>query len=96
MTHVFIAKRLFGAGHLLEKRWHIDPFTQREIDGKYFVELLGNEFWHGDVAYPLYLAVVIALSYLAYRWIEQPGREWARNRVRMRPLQMRPLPAHGK
>jgi len=33
MTHLFIAKRMFDAGYQLDKRWHINPFTYREIDG---------------------------------------------------------------
>jgi len=83
MTHVFIAKRMFDAGIQLDKRWHIDPFTHREIDGG-DVAFLGTQLWHGDIAYPVYLAMIIAMSYFTYRWIEKPAREWVRNRVRRR------------
>jgi peptidoglycan/LPS O-acetylase OafA/YrhL len=83
MTHVFIAKRLFDAGYQLDKRWHINPFTHREINGGN-VDFFGTQLWHGDVAYPVYMAMIIAMSYFTYRWIERPAREWVRNRVRER------------
>ncbi len=83
MTHVFVEKRLLDAAIQVEQRWHISPFTQREIDGK-DVAFLGTQLWHGDMAYAVYLAMIIALSYFTYRWIEKPGREWVRNRVQGR------------
>ncbi len=78
MTHFFIARRMFDAGRALEKLWHVDPFTPREINGQYF-DALGTQLWHGDIAYPVFLAMVIAVSYFTYRWIEKPGREWVRD-----------------
>ncbi|PYP35042.1 MAG: hypothetical protein DMD48_14790 [Gemmatimonadetes bacterium] len=83
MTHAFIAKRIFDAGIQLDKRWHINPFTHRAIDGE-DVPFLGTQLWHGDIAYPVYMAIIIAMSYFTYRWIEKPGREWVRNRVQRR------------
>jgi len=83
MTHAFIAKRIFDAGIQLDKRWHINPFTHRAIDGE-DVPFLGTQLWHGDIAYPVYMAMIIAMSYFTYRWIEKPGREWVRNRVQRR------------
>jgi peptidoglycan/LPS O-acetylase OafA/YrhL len=85
MTHVFIAKRMFDAAYQLEKR-HINPFTHRGIDGG-DVPFLGTQLWHGDIAYLVYLAMIIAMSYFTYRWIEKPAREWVRNRVRRRQQQ---------
>jgi len=86
MTHVFIGERLFNAGGALAKLWHVDPFTHREINGRDFY-FLGTHLWQGDIAYPVYLAMIIAVSYFTYRWIEKPAREWARNRVRIRQQQ---------
>ena len=83
MTHYFIARRLFDAGRVLDKLGHIDPFTRREIDGQYF-DVLGSQVWHGDIAYLVFLAIVIAISYFTYRWIEKPGREWVRNWIQTR------------
>jgi peptidoglycan/LPS O-acetylase OafA/YrhL len=80
MTHVFIAKRMLDTGFQLDKRWHIDPFTHREIDGQDTL-FFGIQLWHGDIAYLVYLAMIIAMSYFTYRWIEKPAREWVRNRV---------------
>jgi peptidoglycan/LPS O-acetylase OafA/YrhL len=78
MTHVFIAKRMFDAAIQMEQRWHINPFTHREIDRR-DVAFLGTQLWHGDAAYAVYLAMIIAMSYLTYRWIEKPARDWARD-----------------
>ena len=86
MTHVFVAKRMFDAGIQLDERWHISPFTRRQIDGG-DVAFLGTQLWHGDIAYLAYLAMIIAMSYFTYRWIEKPAREWVRNRVRRRRQQ---------
>jgi peptidoglycan/LPS O-acetylase OafA/YrhL len=83
MTHVFIARRLLDAGRAIDKSWNVDFLTQREIDGAqtYF---LGTQLWHGDIAALAYLAIVVAVSYFTYRWIEKPARDWVRNRVQAR------------
>jgi len=86
MTHVFVAKRMFDAGIHLDERWHINPFMHRQVDGG-DVAFLGTQLWHGDIAYLAYLAMIIAMSYFTYRWIEKPAREWVRNRVGRRPQQ---------
>src|SRR5258706_13090312 len=86
MTHVFVAKGMFDAGIQLDARWHIDPFTHRRIDGG-DVAFLGTQLWHGDIAYAAYLAMIIAMSYFTYRWIEKPAREWVRNRLERRRQQ---------
>lgn len=71
---------MFDVGYQLGNLWHIDSFTHREIDGR-DVEFLGTQLWYGDIAYLVYLAMIIAMSYFIYRWIEKPAREWVGNRV---------------
>jgi peptidoglycan/LPS O-acetylase OafA/YrhL len=83
MTHVFVERRMFEAAGALDKLWHINLFTHRDINGQDFY-LLGTRLWHGDVAYLVFLAMVIAMSYFTYRWIEKPGREWVRSRTERR------------
>lgn len=83
LTHYFIARRLGDAGRVLNKLWDIDVFARREIDGQYF-DVLGTQQWHGDIAYPIFLATVIAVSYFTYCWIEKPGRDWVRDRIHTR------------
>jgi peptidoglycan/LPS O-acetylase OafA/YrhL len=83
MTHVFIARRLFDVGRALDKIWNIDFVTHREIDGRQ-VDFLGTQPWHGDIVYLVYLVIVVAVSYFTYRWIEKPGRDWVRDRLRAR------------
>ena len=86
MTHIFIVRRMFDAGYQLGKLWHVDPFTHRVVDG-HDTAFLGTQLWDGDIAYLAYLAMIIAMSYFTYLWIEKPAREWARNRVRRRRQQ---------
>jgi len=83
MTHAFIERRLRDAAIAIGKHWHVNPFTHRVADGQdtYF---LGTQLWQGDIIYVVYLGMIIATSYFTYRWIEKPGREWARNRVQRR------------
>ncbi len=83
MTQVFIARRLFDAGRALDKLWGINLFTHRQIDGQE-LDVFGTHLWHGDLAFPVFLAIVIAVSYFIYRWIEKPGRDWVRERVQAR------------
>jgi peptidoglycan/LPS O-acetylase OafA/YrhL len=77
---------LFNAGSMLANVWHVDSFTHRVINGHDFY-FLGTRLWHGDIAYAVYLAMIIAMSYFTYRWIEKPAREWVRNRVQGRGQQ---------
>jgi peptidoglycan/LPS O-acetylase OafA/YrhL len=93
MTHVFIVQRIFEAARALDKLWHIDVFTHltRWDPAGPYVDLLGTQRWQGDIANVVFLATVITVSYFTYRWIEKPGREWVRNRVQMRSVQIRPV-----
>ncbi len=83
MTHVFVERRMFDAANALDKLWHIQLFTHRDVNGQDFY-FLGTRLWQGDLAYLAYLAMVVAMSYFTYRWIEKPGREWVRGRVQRR------------
>src|SRR5438034_7511810 len=83
MTHAFIAKRIFDAGIQLDKRWLINPFTHRAIDGE-DVPFLGTQLWHGDIAYPVHMGYLKDKPFSTYILIEKPGREWVRNRVQRR------------
>jgi len=80
MVHVFIARRLLDVGRALDKLGNIDFLAQREVNGQQ-VYFLGTQPWHGDIFYLVYLAIVVAVSYFTYHLIEEPGREWVRNRV---------------
>jgi len=82
MTHFFIVRRLFDAGRVLDKLWDIKSLTNLKIDGRE-VHAFGTQLWHGDLAFPVFLAIVIAVSYFTYRWIEKPGRDWVRDRVKV-------------
>jgi len=83
MTHVFVEQRIFDVASALNKISHLNPFTHREIAGQ-DIYFLGTRLWHGDLAYLVYLALVVVMSYFTYCWIEKPAREWVRNRVQRR------------
>ena len=76
-------KRFVDAGRALDKLWQVDAFTPLEIDGQ-VVKLLGTRLWHGDIASLAYLAVIIAVSYITFQWIEKPARDWVRRRAAAR------------
>jgi len=46
--------------------------------------MLGKTIWHADLYVLLMLALVIAISHFTYRWIEMPGREWAKRIIKRR------------
>jgi peptidoglycan/LPS O-acetylase OafA/YrhL len=83
MTHLFVARRSFDLGRLINKIWHIDPFTHlaQYLPQGHYLDLVGRTRWEGDIANVVFLAAVIAVSHFTYRWIERPGRDWARDRV---------------
>ena len=80
MTHVFVGQIMFDAASAFGKVFHFTAFTHRDIEGKDFT-FLGTQLWEGDVVYVTYLALIIIMSYLTYRWIEKPARDWVRDRV---------------
>ncbi|HET7766816.1 MAG TPA: acyltransferase [Burkholderiales bacterium] len=84
MTHAFVERIWRDLAYALKNHWHIGVFTRRTVDERE-ITLFGMQAWQGDLAYVAYLAMVVALSWLTYRWIEEPGREWLRKRVLRRP-----------
>ena len=85
MTHAFIAGKVFTlGGRIVAKVTDVDTFMT--INGK---ERLATNIWMGDALTLLYLAVVIAVSILTYKYIEEPGRKYFRKTT---PA-TKPLPA---
>jgi peptidoglycan/LPS O-acetylase OafA/YrhL len=69
MVHYFVGARL---GDLLRVG---------KVAGVRAVDLIGVEKWAGDVLTLAYLALVVLISALTYRFIEAPAREWFRGRA---------------
>ena len=84
MTHAFVERSWRDLAYALQNHWHIGVFARRTVDGRE-ITLFGVQPWQGDLAYAVYLAMVVAVSWFTYRWIEEPGREWVRKRVLRRP-----------
>ena len=84
MVHWFIALSVTGVGKALEHRLHI-PLSQME-NGAPSLYLYSKPLT--DLVVPAYLAVVVAVASLTYRFIEEPGRDYFNNlarRIRRRP-----------
>lgn len=75
MVHLFVQCRLFDVGQLLETMSGVHVLTYVDAEHK---KLLGTQLWYGDLLHVAMLPVVIAVSYLTYRFIEEPGRAWFR------------------
>jgi peptidoglycan/LPS O-acetylase OafA/YrhL len=69
MTHVLIEIGLRYILRIIETTFHIELFR----DG-----WIGAEKWQGDLAYVTTLSLVIAISILTYRMVEQPAQRWLR------------------
>ena len=72
MAHLFIQGRMLNAGKLVEK---VTGIQMLAFDGN------GSPAFTEDWAMPmagLMLAAVIAASWLTYRYVEMPGRDWFR------------------
>ncbi len=67
MVHVFIQGRVYDAGKVVGKITGQDIFTSP---------------WVGDLACIIMLLTVLAVSYVTYRYIETPGRNWFKGLVK--------------
>lgn len=71
LIHYPLVLAMFGGAAL----WSSVTGQQLFVQGKGLVLSLGNP-WIGDLATLAFLAVVILLAKVTYRWIETPGRLW--------------------
>ena len=69
MVHYFVGARLGDALRL------------GKAAGLRAVDFLGVERWAGDALTAVYLALVVLISSLTYRFIEAPAREWFRGQA---------------
>jgi peptidoglycan/LPS O-acetylase OafA/YrhL len=77
MTHNFLMGRLYDLGKIVRKVTGNETFTRLVADGNERA-FLGTERWHGDLYYVVLLVVVVLASYLTFRYIESPARNWFR------------------
>jgi peptidoglycan/LPS O-acetylase OafA/YrhL len=78
MVHFFVGARLGDALRL------------GKAAGVRAVDFLGAEKWAGDVLTMVYLALVVLISSLTYRFIEAPARNWFRGRAPVAPADVLP------
>lgn len=76
MVHTFLYARIVNIAVAIEK------YTGIQLTAVSAVETgerrLGAELWQGDIYYLVILLAVIAVSYVTFNVIEQPGRRWIR------------------
>ena len=78
MNHMFISgKVFFGVIGIIEKFSSIELTSQ--VGGQ---NRIGTTIWQGDMFCLVYLCVLIMVSYLTYKIIEEPGRLWFRKAAR--------------
>jgi peptidoglycan/LPS O-acetylase OafA/YrhL len=77
MVHLFIETQLLNFGKLLQSRLGLEVLSVGQHEGQ-SVKLLGRTPWEGDLWTALLVVLVIGVSYLTYRFIEVPAREWFR------------------
>lgn len=78
MTHIFIAGKFFALpARLLENKLHYNLFTN--IDG---VKHFGTNIYYGTMIEIFYLLVVIFCSYISYKIIESPFRNWSKRALK--------------
>jgi peptidoglycan/LPS O-acetylase OafA/YrhL len=77
MVHSFVVKRTLNAERLLAKFSGLELSKLIVVDGEQ-VRSLGTAPWQALLMTAVFLMIVIALSYVSYRLIEQPGRRFVR------------------
>lgn len=80
MIHAFVTARVLNAMQLAAGKLNLDIFTYVERDGE-TVRTVGKALWQGDLVYAVMLVIVIVASYVTYRLIEAPSRDWFRRRA---------------
>lgn len=85
LNHVFVQDRMMNFFKLLEIKGVGGFFVPDSMElSKTADVMLGKTIWHADLYVLLMLALVIAISHFTYRWIEMPGREWAKRIIKRR------------
>lgn len=88
LAHVFIQDRMLNVFKLLEIKG-VGQFFVPDTDDISPVSdvLLGTSPWLSDLFCLLMFAITIGVSHYTFRWIEEPGREWAKQLVKRRRKQ---------
>jgi peptidoglycan/LPS O-acetylase OafA/YrhL len=70
MVHILVQIGIRYALQLGERNLGLRPFSN---DGR-----IGLDMWQGDIAYGVMLLLVVGISFLTYKLIEEPGRRHSR------------------
>ena len=82
MIHPFLQLRVLKpVGLAVQKLTGIPVFASMVRSDGATIQVWGTESWQGDIETVVMLLVVVAAAALTYRFIETPGRDYARRRV---------------
>jgi peptidoglycan/LPS O-acetylase OafA/YrhL len=81
MVHWFVANIFWIGTNYLRKAFGTDYWGHVTVDG-HATQAYGNSALSSSVFTLLFLGSLIALSFMTYRFVEAPGRRWARRIVR--------------
>lgn len=87
LNHIFLQDRILNIFKFLEIKGYGIYFIPDDLNySKTADVLLGTNVWLSDFYVLLMLALLILISHFTYKWIEIPGREWAKRMVKKRKL----------
>jgi peptidoglycan/LPS O-acetylase OafA/YrhL len=84
MVHGFVLARLFDTA-MVASRWLAHPVVELVWSGGVPVRRLAMSPAANNALCLLLIAVVLAVAHGAWRWIEEPCRQWSRRRVEAQP-----------
>lgn len=85
LNHVFVQDRMMNFFKLLEiKGFGVHFLPDSEELSQTASMMLGTSVWLADVYALIMLLLVIAISRFTYRWVEIPGRDWAKDIIKRR------------
>jgi len=85
MMHPFVRSLVRAAILLVQRVLHIDlfiPYALNPGNAPAPIISLHGSFWLGDLLQVSMLLLTILLSAATYRFVERPGRDWARRLAR--------------
>lgn len=74
MVHTLVGGKVFPAIVKISEKYLGHSFITKKDN----IEMYGLTLWQGDMIYLLYLAIVIGVSYISYKIVEEPIRNLSR------------------
>ena len=85
LAHAFVQNRMLNFFKLLETKGFGSFFYTPEVNNLSSTaeRFLGSASkWHGDLYALLMVCLTVLVSHYTYRWVEETGREWSKQRIK--------------